>query len=184
MWPRLCVHRLSVHLRWACVQRTVWHFCTESALDKLISRYDTQPSAIRYDFIGFYSIRFNTHHFLKDFKGTVWFDMNRRWLDWWSVLWTGRTTPPDKRKQTNVSSAYADSCLCCEYYIINLLVLLAKYHIHKSKFSNHKPSFSIFEKELKQYITTILHSITEKPSKPLSYALYITFLWIIYHCFV
>ena len=96
----------------------------------------------------------------------MWFDMNRRWLDCWSVLWTRRTTPPDKRKQTNMSqSRGVDSCLCCEYYIINLLVLLAKYHKHKSKFSNHKPSFFIFEKELKQYITTILHSINRKATK-------------------
>jgi len=52
-----------------------------------------------------------------------------------------------------------------QYYIINLLVLLAKYHIYKSKFSNHKPSFLIFEKELKQYITTIQHSINRKAIK-------------------
>jgi len=49
-----------------------------------------------------------------------------------------------------------------QYYIINLLVLLAEFHIHKSKFCNHKPSFSIFEKELKQYITTIQLSTNRK----------------------
>jgi len=31
-----------------------------------------------------------------------------------------------------------------QYYIINLLVLLAKYQIHKSKFFNHKPFFFSF----------------------------------------
>ena len=92
---------------------------------------------------------------------------------------TARQTETNKHV-SNVSSAYADSCLCCEYYIINLLVLLAKYHKHKSKFSNHKPSFFIFKKELKQYITTILHSINRKAIKTterqIVHRLYITFL--------
>lgn len=51
------------------------------------------------------------------------------------------------------------------YYIINLLVLLAKYHIHKSKFANHNPLFLIFEKELKQYLTTIQYSSNKKAIK-------------------
>ena len=88
-----------------------------------------------------------------------------------AVLWTNAAISRSamrletNKHVTNVSSAYADSCLCCEYYMINLLVLLAKYHIHKSKCSNHKPFFLIFEKELKQYITTILHSINRKAIK-------------------
>ena len=40
-----------------------------------------------------------------------------------------------------------------QYYIINLIVLLAKYHIHKCKFSSQKPLFLVFVKELKQYLT-------------------------------
>jgi len=49
-----------------------------------------------------------------------------------------------------------------QYYIINLLILLSKFHIHKSKFCHHKPSFSIFEKELRQYISTIQLSTNRK----------------------
>ena len=44
------------------------------------------------------------------------------------------------------------------YYIINLIMLFAKSHIQKSKCSNYKPSFVIFENEVKQYINSILYS--------------------------
>jgi len=31
-----------------------------------------------------------------------------------------------------------------EAFVINLLILLVKFHIHKCKFSNKKPLFSVF----------------------------------------
>jgi len=52
-----------------------------------------------------------------------------------------------------------------QYYIINLIILLAKYRIHKCKFSSQKPSFLIFVKELKQYFMTIQHSQNKKAVK-------------------
>ena len=52
-----------------------------------------------------------------------------------------------------------------QYYLINLILLLAKYHIHKSKFANHKPLFLIFEKKFKQYITSIQYSNNTKAIK-------------------
>ena len=95
--------------------------------------------------------------------------MNRPRLDWWSVLWTGRTTPPDKRKQTNMSqtclqhtqihvyvvSIPSSTCLFC---LLNII-----YRNPNSLITNHL--FLIFEEELKQDITTILHSINRKAIK-------------------
>ena len=37
-----------------------------------------------------------------------------------------------------------------EFFVINLIIILAKFHIHKSKFSHKKPLFLIFENETKQ----------------------------------
>ena len=42
-----------------------------------------------------------------------------------------------------------------EIYLINLLIILGKYHIHKAKFNISKPSFIAFGKETEQYIKTI-----------------------------
>ena len=52
-----------------------------------------------------------------------------------------------------------------EVYIINLIIILAKFHIHKSKFSHSKPSFLVFEIEAKQYIKTIYYSKNKKAVK-------------------
>lgn len=60
------------------------------------------------------------------------------------------------------------------FYIFNLILWDAKYNIHKSKISNQKPCFSVFEEEFKhirtfQYKKTIkplirfMHSIDEVP---------------------
>uniref|UniRef100_A0A3B5R4M7 Reverse transcriptase domain-containing protein n=1 Tax=Xiphophorus maculatus TaxID=8083 RepID=A0A3B5R4M7_XIPMA len=51
------------------------------------------------------------------------------------------------------------------FYIINLILLVAKYHIHKSKFSNQKPRFSAFKVEFKQYITSLQYSRNRKAIK-------------------
>lgn len=45
-----------------------------------------------------------------------------------------------------------------KYFIINLLFLLAKYHIHKCKFSGSKPFFPGFKNELCEYMDSIKYS--------------------------
>ncbi len=52
-----------------------------------------------------------------------------------------------------------------EYFIINLLLLLAKFHIHRSKFTHQKPLFIVFKKEVQQYIQTISSSKNLKALK-------------------
>ena len=52
-----------------------------------------------------------------------------------------------------------------ETYLINLLIILGKYHIHKAKFSNSKPSFVSFGKETEQYIKTIYDLKNKKAAK-------------------
>jgi len=47
-------------------------------------------------------------------------------------------------------------------YLINKLIILGKYHIHKAKFSNSKPSFIAFGKETEQYIKSIYDSQNKK----------------------
>lgn len=41
-----------------------------------------------------------------------------------------------------------------ECYIISLIVLLAKWHIHKCRCNNQNSFFLIFKNEVKQYIKT------------------------------
>ncbi len=36
-------------------------------------------------------------------------------------------------------------------FVINLFILLVKFHIHKCKLSNRKPCFTVFYKELESY---------------------------------
>lgn len=55
-----------------------------------------------------------------------------------------------------------------EFYLINLLLLLAKYHIHKCKFSNNKPHFKVFFRELQQYFETLSASENTKARKTLT----------------
>ena len=42
-----------------------------------------------------------------------------------------------------------------EYFIINLLLFLAKFHIHRSKFTQQNPLFIVFRREVQQYIQSI-----------------------------
>ncbi len=51
------------------------------------------------------------------------------------------------------------------FYIINLILLLAKFHIHKLKFNNQRPSFTVFLNEAKQYIQNITNSRNPKAMK-------------------
>ena len=51
------------------------------------------------------------------------------------------------------------------FFLINLLLLLCKFHIHKCKFTNQKPKFFVLMKELKQYISLIESSKNKKAIK-------------------
>ena len=52
-----------------------------------------------------------------------------------------------------------------EYYLINLIILIAKFYIHKCKFSIMKPRFIVFLKEIELYIKTISLSTNRKALK-------------------
>lgn len=53
-------------------------------------------------------------------------------------------------------------------YVVNLCILLAKFHIHKQKFSGSKPFFDLFKIDLDQYLETIQHSFHPKATKTVS----------------
>lgn len=50
-------------------------------------------------------------------------------------------------------------------YLINLLILMSKYHIHCCKYSGKKPCFTAFYNEFRQYILSIKHSEKQKALK-------------------
>uniref|UniRef100_A0A9J8ACX2 Reverse transcriptase domain-containing protein n=1 Tax=Cyprinus carpio carpio TaxID=630221 RepID=A0A9J8ACX2_CYPCA len=52
-----------------------------------------------------------------------------------------------------------------EAYIINLLIILVKFHIHRCKFTNQKPFFSVVLKELENYMVSIKDSTNKKAVK-------------------
>jgi len=52
-----------------------------------------------------------------------------------------------------------------EYYLINLLLLMAKFSIHKSKYGSYKPLFLILKSEIKQYLKSIYTLINKKAIK-------------------
>ena len=64
-----------------------------------------------------------------------------------------------------------------QYFIINLIILLAKWHIHKCKYSNQTPLFVVFENETKRYMGNILCSRNGKAIKHVVCVLFIIFLF-------
>ncbi len=52
-----------------------------------------------------------------------------------------------------------------EAFVINLLILFVKFHIHKCKFSNKKHCFTVVYKELENYFCTFQHSTNRKAIK-------------------
>lgn len=54
-----------------------------------------------------------------------------------------------------------------QYFLINLLVILAKFHIHKCKFCNTQPLFGIYLNEIKHYKDLLLFSNNMKAVKTL-----------------
>lgn len=55
-----------------------------------------------------------------------------------------------------------------QYYIINLIIMLAKFYIHKCKVKKSIPLFMAFEIEIKMYMQTILGSTNRKASKTIN----------------
>lgn len=53
-------------------------------------------------------------------------------------------------------------------YIINLIIIMAKFFIHKCKFTGAKPSLIGFDLEFRQYILSIQHSLKRKAFKTVS----------------
>ncbi len=49
-----------------------------------------------------------------------------------------------------------------EYYVINVLLLMAKFSIHKCKYGDYKPLFLILKSEIKQYLKSIYTLINKK----------------------
>ncbi|CDR18464.1 unnamed protein product [Oncorhynchus mykiss] len=48
------------------------------------------------------------------------------------------------------------------FYVINFIILLAKFHIHKCKFTNRKPHFRTLQKEIELYFKTVKCSTNKK----------------------
>ncbi len=62
-------------------------------------------------------------------------------------------------------------------YFINLMFLLAKYHIHKCKFSKCKPLFLRFKLEMKMYFKSIEFSTNLKAIRTMSLLRTWHFFW-------
>ncbi len=52
-----------------------------------------------------------------------------------------------------------------EYYLFNVLLLMAKFSIHKCKYGDYKPLFLILKSEIKQYLKSIYTLINKKAVK-------------------
>ncbi len=52
-----------------------------------------------------------------------------------------------------------------EYYLINVLLLMAKFSIHKCKYGDYKPLFLISKSEIKKYLKSIYTLIKKKAVK-------------------
>jgi len=52
-----------------------------------------------------------------------------------------------------------------EYYLINLIIILAKFYIHKCKFAKVKRFFCVFMKELEMYFKSIPNAKNKKAIK-------------------
>ncbi len=55
-----------------------------------------------------------------------------------------------------------------EYYLINVLHLMAKFSIHKCKYGDYKPLFLILKSEVKQYLKSIYTLINKKAVKSIN----------------
>ncbi len=55
-----------------------------------------------------------------------------------------------------------------QFYVVNLILLLAKFHIHRCKYSNSRPHFFVFMKEFEQYLSLIQLSKNKQALKTVS----------------
>uniref|UniRef100_A0A3B3I0R1 Reverse transcriptase domain-containing protein n=1 Tax=Oryzias latipes TaxID=8090 RepID=A0A3B3I0R1_ORYLA len=54
------------------------------------------------------------------------------------------------------------------FFCVNMVLFIAKFHIHKRKFSNKKPDFFVFKLELQRYLNLISASKNTKAQKTIS----------------
>jgi len=54
-------------------------------------------------------------------------------------------------------------------FVLNLLLFLAKFYIHKCKFSKKTPSFFIFKKDIDMYLNSLKDSKNSTACKTLHY---------------
>lgn len=54
-------------------------------------------------------------------------------------------------------------------FILNLMILIGKFHIHKCKYSRSLPNFNVFMNEFKIYIDTLKLMSNKKSERTLSY---------------
>ena len=90
------------------------------------------------------------------------------------LFWNNLTTFIRQHISSNFTLSYQDvlfgffsvpSPQTDQYYIINLILFLAKAHIHNRKFTNQIPSSCRLKKEIKQYIYTVTYSQNKKAIK-------------------
>ncbi len=55
-----------------------------------------------------------------------------------------------------------------EYYLINLILLIAKFSIPKYKYGDYKPLFLILKSEVKQYLKSIYTLINKNAVKSIN----------------
>ncbi len=85
-------------------------------------------------------------------------DCRRRCDD---LQFTGKTTEERKRlehtdgKSFNIILqvlVYADGLSKNMSFMLNIIITMGKYHVHKSKWNNSKPSLNYFKNECKKYL--------------------------------
>ncbi len=52
---------------------------------------------------------------------------------------------------------YADGLSKKMSYMLNIIITMGKYHVHKSKWNNSKPSLNYFKNECKKYLESLKH---------------------------
>ncbi len=75
-------------------------------------------------------------------------------------------TPPSHKRKVFGFTDYPDQEEQY-FYLINLLILLTKFHIHKCKFTNKKNNFMVLLTEICIYIDSIRDSVNKKAVRTL-----------------
>ncbi len=71
---------------------------------------------------------------------------------------------------------YADGLSKKMSFMLNIIITMGKYHVHKSKWNNSKPSLNCFKNECKKYLESLKH--LSKDNQPLGelYNVWVSFL--------